>query len=86
LQELQGRKKNFLGIGINNKSNKTIVLQNQTLRQVADFTYLSSNVSEDEEAVKGVNIRFQKARGAFSTFLKTWHSTRIHKPCRGSGR
>jgi hypothetical protein len=71
LQELKEREKNFLWIRINKKSNNTIVLKNLTLRQVADFTYLASNVSEDEEAVKGVNIRFQKAREAFSTFLKT---------------
>jgi hypothetical protein len=37
---------------------------------VADFTYLGSNISEEEAAVKDVNIRLQKARGAFSRLWK----------------
>jgi hypothetical protein len=63
---------------INNKSNNTIILENKTIRKVADFTYLSSNVSEDGGAVKDVNIRIQKARGAFSRLWKIWQSTHIH--------
>jgi hypothetical protein len=37
---------------INNKSNDIIILENQTIRKVADFTYLGSNVSEDGGAIK----------------------------------
>jgi hypothetical protein len=55
---------------INNKSNNTIILENLTIRKVADFTYLSSNVSEDERAIKDVNIRIRKARGAFFRLRK----------------
>jgi hypothetical protein len=51
---------------INGKSNNTIILENDTIRKVADFNYLGSTVSEDGGAVKVVNIRIQKARGASS--------------------
>jgi hypothetical protein len=64
---------------INNKSNNTIILGNQTTRKVADFTYFSSNVSEDGGTIKDINIRIQKARGAFSGLWKIWRSTHIHK-------
>jgi hypothetical protein len=64
---------------INNKSNNTIILENKTIRKAADFTYLGSNVSEDGGAVKDLNIRIQKARGAFSRLQKIWQSTHIHK-------
>jgi hypothetical protein len=63
---------------INNKYNNTIILENQTIRKVADFTNLGSNVSEDGGAVKDINIRIQKARGAFSRLQKIWQSTHIH--------
>jgi hypothetical protein len=48
---------------IDNKSN-TIILENETIRKVADFTYLGSrpNVSEGGGAVKDVNIRILKVR------------------------
>jgi hypothetical protein len=64
---------------INNKSNNTIILENETVRKVADFTCLSSDVSEDGGAIKDINIRIQKARGAFSRLQKIWQSTHIHK-------
>jgi hypothetical protein len=57
---------------INNKSNNTIILENVAVRKVADFTYIGSNVSEGGSAVKDVNIRIQKACGAFSTLRKIW--------------
>jgi hypothetical protein len=57
---------------INNKSNNTIILENKIVRKVADYTYLGSNVSEDGGTVKDVNIRIQKARGAFSRLRKIW--------------
>jgi hypothetical protein len=63
---------------INNKSNNTIILENQTTRKVADFTYLCSNVSEGG-TIKDVNIRIHKARQAFSRLWNTWQSTHIHK-------
>jgi hypothetical protein len=46
---------------------------------VADFTYLGSNVSEDGGAIKDINIRIQRARGAFSWLQKIWQSTHIHE-------
>jgi hypothetical protein len=57
---------------INSKSNNrpTIILENETIRKVADFNYHGSTVSEDGGAVKVVNIRIQKARGAFSRLRK----------------
>jgi hypothetical protein len=64
---------------INNKSNNTIILENETIRKVADFTYLGSNVSEDGGAIKGINIGIQMARGAFFRLWKIWQSTHIHK-------
>jgi hypothetical protein len=64
---------------INNKSNDIIVLENQTIRKVADFTYLGSNVSEDGGAIKNVNIRIQKAGGAFYRLQKIRQSTHIHR-------
>jgi hypothetical protein len=64
---------------INNKSKNTIILENKIVTKVADFTYLSNNVSEDGGTVKDVNIRIQKARGAFSRLRKIWQSTHTHK-------
>jgi hypothetical protein len=64
---------------INNKPNNIIILENETIRKVADFTYLGSNVSEDGGAIKDINIRIQKARGAVSRLQKIWQSTHIHK-------
>jgi hypothetical protein len=64
---------------INNESNNTIMLENETIRKVADFIYLGSNVSEDGGAVKDVNIRIQKASAAFSRLRKIWQLTQIHK-------
>jgi hypothetical protein len=64
---------------INNKSNNTIILENQTIRKMAAFTYFSNNVSEVGGAIKDVNIRIQKARGAFSRFWKIWQSTHVLK-------
>jgi hypothetical protein len=46
---------------------------------VADFTYLGSNVSEDGGAVKDINTRIQKARGAISRPWKIWQLTDILK-------
>jgi hypothetical protein len=43
-------------IRINNTSNNTIILENETIRKLADITYFGRNVSEDGGAVKGVNI------------------------------
>jgi hypothetical protein len=40
---------------------------------------LDSTVSEDGRALRDVNIRIQKARGAFSRLRKNWQSTHIHK-------
>jgi hypothetical protein len=54
---------------ITNKSNNSIILERETTRKVADFTYLSG-VSEDGGAVKDENIRIQKARAAFSRLQK----------------
>jgi hypothetical protein len=64
---------------ITNKSNNDIILEKETTRKVADFTYLSSNVSEDGGAIKDENIRIQKARAAFPGSRKIWQSTHIHK-------
>jgi hypothetical protein len=64
---------------INNISNNTTIMKNETIRKMVDFTYLGSNVSEDGEAVKDVNIRIHKARRAFSRLRKIWQSTHIHK-------
>jgi hypothetical protein len=44
---------------INNKSNNIVILENQTIREVADFTSLGSNVSEDGGAIININIRIQ---------------------------
>jgi hypothetical protein len=55
---------------INNKSNNTIILENQTIRNEADFTYLGNNFSKDGGALKDMNIRIQKARAAFSRLRK----------------
>jgi hypothetical protein len=46
---------------INNKSNNIIILENETIRKLADFTYLGNNVSENRGSVKDVNRRIQKA-------------------------
>jgi hypothetical protein len=57
---------------INNKSNNNVILENVAVRKVANFTHLGSNVSEGVSTVKDVDIRIQKASGAFSTLRKIW--------------
>jgi hypothetical protein len=64
---------------ITNKCINTIILENQTVRKVVDFTYLGNNASQDGGAVKDVNIRIQKTRGTFSRLRKICQSTHIHK-------
>jgi hypothetical protein len=57
---------------INNKASNTIILENKTIRKVADFTYTDRTVSEDGGAFKHINIRIQKARESFSRLHKIW--------------
>jgi hypothetical protein len=45
---------------------KAITLENRDIKRVPNFTYLGSNVSEGGDAAKDIDIRIQKARGAFS--------------------
>jgi hypothetical protein len=45
---------------INNKSNNIIILEKETIRKLADFTYLGNNVSENRGSVKDVNRRIQR--------------------------
>jgi hypothetical protein len=57
-------------IRINTKLKKTITLENRDIKRVPNFTYLGSNMSEDGGAAKDIDIRIQKARGAFSRLKK----------------
>jgi hypothetical protein len=66
-------------IQINTKLNKAITLENRDIKRVSNFTYLGSNVSENGSTAKDIDIRIQKARGAFSRLRRIWQSTFIHK-------
>jgi hypothetical protein len=52
---------------------------NKAIRRVHDFTYLGSNASEDGGTCKDVEIRIQKARGAFTRLRKIWLAHYINK-------
>jgi hypothetical protein len=66
-------------IRINTKLKKAVTPENRDIKRVPNFTYLGSNVSEDGGAGKDIDIRIQKARGAFSRLRRIWQSTFIHK-------
>jgi hypothetical protein len=55
------------------------MLANKAIRRVHDFTYLGSNVSEDGGTCKDVEIRIQKARGAFTRLSKIWLAHYINR-------
>jgi hypothetical protein len=55
------------------------MLANKAIRRVHDFTYLGSNVSEDGGIRKDVEIRIQKARGAFTRLRKIWLAHNVNK-------
>jgi hypothetical protein len=44
---------------------KAITPENRDIKTVPTFAHLGSNVSEDGGAAKDIDIRAQKARGAF---------------------
>jgi hypothetical protein len=52
-------------IRINIKLKKAATPENRDIKRVPNFTYLGSNVSEDGGVAKDIDIRIQKARGAF---------------------
>jgi hypothetical protein len=55
---------------VNTKSQRPIMLANKAIRRVHGFTYLGSNLSEDGGICNDVEIRIQKARGAFTSLRK----------------
>jgi hypothetical protein len=61
-------------IRINIKLKKAITLENRDIKRAPNFTYLGSSVSEDGGTAKDIDIRIQKARGAFSRLRRIWQS------------
>jgi hypothetical protein len=55
------------------------MIANKAIRRAHNFTYLGSNVSEDGGKRKDVEIRIQKARGAFTRLGKIWLAHNINK-------
>jgi len=66
-------------IRVNAKNNRPLHIGNEIINRVEHFTYLGSNISADGGALKDVNMRIQKARGAFAKLLNVWKSTSITK-------
>jgi hypothetical protein len=64
---------------VNTKSQRSIMLANEAIRRVQDFTYLGSNVSEDGGTRKDVDTRIQKARGAFTRLRKIWLAHNVNR-------
>jgi hypothetical protein len=58
---------------------KAVTPENRDIKRAPNLTYLGSNVSEDGGPAKDIDIRMQKARGAFSRLKRIWQSIFIHK-------
>jgi hypothetical protein len=66
-------------IRVNARNNRPLHIGNETINRVDHFTYLGSNISADGGALKDVNMRIHKARGAFAKLSNVWKSTSITK-------
>jgi hypothetical protein len=56
-------------------NNTTIALENRERKQVIDFCYVGSTVSENGGAILDVGRRIQKTPKAFPKLQKVWQST-----------
>ncbi|XP_070509140.1 uncharacterized protein, partial [Chironomus tepperi] len=66
-------------IRVNARNNRPLLIGNETINRVENFTYLGSKISADGGAMKGVSMRIQKASGAFAKRSNVWKSTNITK-------
>lgn len=62
-------------IRINPESNGPLTLNNQPIERVQEFQYLGSMIDKSGGALKDVETRIRKARGAFTLLGKIWRST-----------
>jgi hypothetical protein len=56
-----------------------IMLINEAIRRLLEFTYLESNISKDGGTRKDVETRIQKARGTFTRLRKIWMAHYVNK-------
>lgn len=59
---------------INTNSDAQVNINNNPIERVEDFTYLGSNISQDNAAQKDIRARLGKARCAFSKLHSIWKS------------
>ena len=56
------------------KSNETITVNGEPLKDVNNFTYLGSTLDRDGKAERDIDARINKARSAFISLNKVWKS------------
>ena len=62
---------------LNHTSEATFTIQQDTIEEVQDFTYLGSTVSIEGGTNQDICIRIGKAAGVFNTLRPIWQSTKL---------
>ena len=59
------------------KSVQPLIISNNTVEEVQEFTYLGSKITTDGDSGADVQSRISKARGAFAILKTIWRSSKI---------
>ena len=62
---------------LNHTSKATFTIQQDTMEEVQDFSYLGSTVSTEGGTDQDICIRIGKAAGVFNTLRPIWRSTKL---------
>ena len=62
---------------LNSKTNAELKINNNTIEEVPEFTYLGSKITSDGDSTSDVESRLSKARSAFASLRNIWKSTVI---------
>ena len=62
---------------LNHTSKATFTIQQDTMEEVQDFSYLGSTVSTEGGTDQDILIRIGKAAGVFNTLRPIWRSTKL---------
>ena len=62
---------------LNHTSKATFTIQQDTMEEVQDFSYLGSTVSTEGGTYQDILIQIEKAAGVFNTLRPIWRSTKL---------
>ena len=66
-------------VRINAQNNKQLYIENESLEDVNEFTYLGSIIDKTGGTDKDVKKRIQKARTAFKSLRNIWKATKLNE-------